>query len=149
MKQRIFLRIISLLGFTAAAAGCSSSETNEACEYGTPYTEFSIKGIVTDTENNPVQDIRIVVDAENRERFTAVTGPDGRYAVTERPVGTITGNVTVTADDVDGPQNGGEFASRTETLTITGEDYTGADGWYRGSYEGEADFVLEKSSGDE
>ncbi len=149
MKQRIFLQLISLLGFTAAAAGCSSSETNEAPEYGCPWAEFSVKGLVTDTEKNPIEGIRIVIEAEKQERFTVVTGSDGRYALTERPAGTVTGNVTVTADDIDGPENGGVFASRSETLSISGEDYTGADGWYRGSYEGEVDFALEKAAGDE
>ncbi len=145
MKTKLLVRLLALLGFSAALPACEGMGQDE---YGCPWSEFSLKGKVTDARNNPIPGIRVEMSSKYENAY-ALTDMHGLFLLDYSGVYRPVGDVAVTATDIDGPDNGGEFESRTETLTITGEDYTGADGWYRGSYEGEADFVLEKSSGDE
>lgn len=114
-------------------------------EYGAPYADFEIKGKVTDTGENVIKDIRVTVkpyeDAEY-DMGTAATDADGGYVI-EKSYWYGTEKLIVTAEDTDGPENGGEFQSQTKEEKITAEDYKGGSGWYDGKVTKTVDFTLE------
>ena len=55
LSSKIITIASSILGVTVA--GCGGSE----CMYGTPNADYEIKGIVTDTENIPLEGIKVSV----------------------------------------------------------------------------------------
>ncbi len=53
-------------------------------------------------------------------------------------------SIVLFAQDVDGDENGGDFATKTQTITVKSSDYKGASGnWNDGEAEKTADFILE------
>ena len=49
--------LLGALGFSA----CSDLDNDQPDMYGTPTMDFQTKGCVTDTENNPIQGLRVVL----------------------------------------------------------------------------------------
>ncbi len=139
MKTKLLVRLLALLGFSAALPACEGMGQDE---YGCPWAEFSLKGKVTDARNNPIPGIRVEMSSKSGNAYV-LTDIDGLYVLDYGSVNRLVGGITVTAADTDGPDNGGDFESRTETLSITDDDYTGAGGWFQGKAEAKLDFMLE------
>ena len=58
---------------------------------------------------------------------------------------TLFGEGIITAEDIDGEANGGEFKSDTLRITeMTSKKIEEGKGWYGGKYEAEAKFKLQK-----
>jgi putative lipoprotein (rSAM/lipoprotein system) len=138
--SRIITGLLALLGFS----GCDIIQGRY--EYGTPYSLYTIKGRVTDPEGEPVRDIKIVVENIDElwaeEYAVGITDASGSYFVGGEWYGRSP--FVVTAEDIDGSKNGGEFAPATMEITIEKGDFVGGDGeWYGGRMTKEVDFTLE------
>ncbi|MCQ2143487.1 MAG: radical SAM-associated putative lipoprotein [Bacteroidales bacterium] len=129
--------ILSILGI-----GCSS--TSCAVMYGCPHTDFVLKGVVTDAESNPIQGIKVTLQEQYKDNEiqpvmeTAYTDENGTASAHDS-YSMIFGNTedivyTIRLEDVDGPENGGEFKSKTISANIVKvSDSSGA--WDMGDYE--------------
>ncbi len=112
MKRGIKNILLSLVGFSAAPI-------LTAC-YGTPYDDFdpdlaynSIEGYVVDTDMKPIKNIQI--EAINVCR----TDQNGHFLISGV---SFYGKVPLTATDIDGEANGGDFG--TESVTVTAENHS-------------------------
>lgn len=123
-------------------------------EYGSPYAEFVLKGSVTDTEGNALENIRVILkpyEGYPEANYTLRTNSAGRYEFDAMSVFPSI-QMTVTAEDTDGTDNGGEFAPQDAVVELKSSDFTDGDGWYAGKAEKTVDFQLEEianTGGDE
>ena len=138
---KIIAGLLALIGF----AGCDSNGSQ--LEYGSPHADFEIKGRVVNEAGDPIRDVKIVVtDADNggykgREVGVGITDSRGSYTVSGGWFGHP--SLTVSAEDIDGEMNGGEFAEKEQEFDLKPEDYVGGDGnWYDGKVTKTADFTL-------
>lgn len=69
-SQGLTAILLGALGFSA----CSDLENDQPDMYGTPTMDFQTKGCVTDTENNPIQGLRVELTEHYHD--------DGDYKVT-------------------------------------------------------------------
>lgn len=113
MKEKLLLAAASLLGFATA---CENKRTVDM--YGTPYIDYNVRGKVTDKEGNPIKGIEV---NDKANKITSTTGGDGSYELSGEE---WSRNVTLTFTDIDGPENGGEFATKIIDIEFTGSDYT-------------------------
>ena len=133
--------LLSMLGFTSCIGGM-------VCEYGTPTTDFTVKGKVTDKAGTPIKGI--VVSSMNVEFFadgsglSAVTAADGTYVTNKMMEFGVEGTLVFT--DTDGEDNGGDFATlEGELQKLPKSQIKKGDGnWYQREYEVTADVKLDK-----
>ena len=138
MKEKLLLAAAALLGFATA---CDSTK-RQTDMYGTPYSNYKIKGKVTDKAGRPIKGIEVRSNAY-LPTPEATTAADGTYDLSGKGVGN-TARVTLT--DTDGPANGGDFAAKTVTVEFTEADRTAkGKGWDRGSFaKSGVDITLEE-----
>ena len=82
---------------------------------------ISISGIVTDDAGNPINHIRITLEWDDQafSPLTVYTSTDGEFSADldyyylRYPT-----TVMIGLSDPDGPENGGEFAAKTDAITI-------------------------------
>ena len=132
MKQNIFIKILNSL---LVALGFSTFFS--CCMYGTPNMDFKVSGKVTDDKANPIAGIK--VSYEDRNGIVEIySAKDGSF--------TAVGNgmdARLRLEDVDGPENGGEFVTKEELVKL--EKVSDGDGWYKGRFEAEnVTIVLDK-----
>lgn len=138
--------LLSLLGFS----GCSNFGFG-TCEYGTPTTDYQIRGTVTSDDGSPIKDIRVTIAQPERDRQdTLYTDQDGKFASKILKDWYIE-DQTVRFHDIDGEANGGKF--KPDTLSVRNLDSKrikkGDGDWYQGLYELKADIALSKESDEE
>ena len=137
--------LLGALGFSA----CSDLENDQPDMYGTPTMDFQTKGCVTDTENNPIQGLRVVLTEKynsNKEATqTFTTDAEGKFT-SEKVYSTIDYSGTLTITDTDGEANGGEFKEQTINLKDVKStiDESAKDGWYWGVVTFEANITMLK-----
>jgi len=131
--------IMALLGFTSC-----DDEGDDMVMYGTPHADYSVSGLVTDTEGTPVEGVRVIVrtDYDYDKPInpylsdTVYTDKDGKFLneggmFPEK-------SVKVVCQDPDG-----NFASDS-TIVDLEYDKKKADGWYKGIGRATVDFKLNK-----
>jgi len=130
--------IVILLGFLGA---CSSF--NQPDEYGMPYAEFEIKGLVTNKENaDPIQNIRIIRNSYD----TLYTNQEGKYVFNFfYDMAPYPENVYhLKIEDIDGEENGGDYKTQEIDVKITQDDRVQkGSGWYEGKFAKTQNIELE------
>lgn len=146
MKRLMYI-LLSILGFTACKEGGIGGGGGMVCEYGTPTTDYIVKGKVTDSAGVPIKGI--VVSSKDVSSFidcsglSAVTADDGTFTTNKMREFGVIGTLVFT--DTDGEANGGDFATLEVNMDKLPKTQTKeADGWFRGEYEVTADVKLEK-----
>ena len=147
MKTNIYrtfaAAILGLLGF----ASCEKAGEEPTLQmYGMPYAQFKALGSVSDETGNPVEGIRVAIrqtlqDTHEYLDDTVYTDSKGAYLL-EREIYGKTDSARIVFEDVDGPENGGEFEqteAKPEVVMTKRES-----GWFRGNFEVKADVVLKK-----
>ena len=139
MKKLLYL-MLSLLGFSA----CGNAPLDM---YGTPTTDFTVKGKVTDSEGTPIKGI--VVSSTGLNSFvdgtglSAVTDENGTFVTNTIKEFGVRGTLVFT--DVDGAENGGDFETYEKDLSkFPQTQLKEGEGWYRGEYEVTAEVKLIK-----
>ena len=82
---------------------------------------INLNGTVTDDEGNPINHIRITLEWEERafSPLTVYTSTNGEfYADLDFYNLRYPTTVMIGLSDPDGPENGGEFAAKTDAITI-------------------------------
>ncbi len=146
--SKIISGLLALLGFGITAIGCGGKmyAPPPPDEYGSPHADFEIKGRVMDEAGEPVEDIKVVIQDDEwgdpeHPLAVGITDADGRYDIDGGWFGDD--NLTVAVEDIDGDDNGGEFAAQEKKIKIDKGDYVGGKGWFRGKVTKTADFELE------
>lgn len=108
MKSKLFLSALSLLGFSGCSdRGFGGGIFNEPDMYGTPLVDYRFMGEVTDAEGNPIKGIEVKISSNDD---TVATDDKGAFDSKFRAY--ADGFHSVTLTDVDGTENGGEFAKK-------------------------------------
>ncbi|MBQ1989842.1 MAG: radical SAM-associated putative lipoprotein [Rikenellaceae bacterium] len=150
--KRFLYWLLTMLGFSSMVS-CDGDINQHADMYGTPSADYEIKGKVLDADGDPIKGIKVevqtyVVRPEPVTIQRKFSLDDGTYdaSVQTFPVSKL----RLVAQDVDGAENGGEFAERTIELDFSKVEATGDKGaWYSGKFSLEQDIVLEEKVSDE
>ena len=148
MKQRINNWTKMLYGFLMTILGFSGCEHIfvTTVEYGMPYAEFKVVGEVKSTEGNPIKGIRVIVnprkdksdDVAKWYQDTLYTDANGKFTkdILKYTWPDGLSDAVISFDDVDGPENGGEFESTSlQASNFTVEQLKKGDGkWNEGDY---------------
>ena len=120
--------------------------------YGSPTMDYQTKGCVTDTENNPIQGLRVELtehyhdDGDNKVTTqTLTTDAEGKF-ISEKILEPVNYFGTLTITDIDGEANGGEFKEQTVELKDLKKtiDKSNQDDWYWGVVTFEANITMQK-----
>ena len=138
--KKIITKSLSILGFTIPMFGCDAPEM-----YGTPWADYEVKGKVLDADGDPIKGIKVSLIEDQYNSQSTQSLENGTFKVS---LGTIPfDKLKLTAQDIDGAENGGEFEEKTVELDFSKIEYTGdKDAWYSGKKSLEQDIVLEEKS---
>jgi putative lipoprotein (rSAM/lipoprotein system) len=100
-----------LLGFSPIFYGCP--------KYGMVADQFEIRGTVTNTQQQPIKNIRIVRERNYGRGDTVYTNAEGRYIINPFNLSRIE---CLKVEDIDGEENGGEFLSQELMVQFTDKD---------------------------
>ena len=138
--QAVLTVLLSMLGFES----CSTDDPGTE-EYGTPYVNYVIKGTVTDEAGTPIPGIQIEAPAPLHSSMGfqfALTDANGVFQMSQF---SLFGEGILTAKDIDGEDNGGEFKSDTLQITkLPSQRIEDGDGWFVGTFNVDAKFKLQK-----
>ncbi len=136
--KKIITKSLSILGFTIPMFGCDAPEM-----YGTPWADYEVKGKVLDADGDPIKGIKVSLIEDQYNSQSTQSLENGTFKVS---LGTIPfDKLKLTAQDIDGVENGGQFEEKTVELDFSKIKYTGeSDGWYHGKKSLEQDIVLEE-----
>lgn len=133
--------LLTAMGF-AAVTGCPGI----AVMYGSPRCDVTVKGVVTDEKENPIEGIQVkavqvmpkqegvILDRYEYELFKSLTDNAGAFELSGAVTSFENPAVYVIAEDIDGEENGGCFAPETLKVDIV-KVKDGDDNWYFGAYE--------------
>ncbi|MBQ9137815.1 MAG: radical SAM-associated putative lipoprotein [Alistipes sp.] len=144
MKQFLFF-LLGLLGFSACEkAGDGKDNGEQMLMYGTPVSNYTVKGKVTDSAGAPIKGI-VVSSTNSYKPFSATTVEDGTFVTNTVSTGSL-GGVKLIFADIDGEANGGDFqTTELDVQTLPQSKVSDGDGaWNQGGYEISADVKLEK-----
>ena len=121
--KKIITKSLSILGFTIPMFGCDAPEM-----YGTPWADYEVKGKVLDADGDPIKGIKVSLIEDQYNSQSTQSLENGSFKVS---LGTIPfDKLKLTAQDIDGAENGGEFEEKTVELDFSKIEYTGdKDAW--------------------
>lgn len=153
MLNAVTASLLSMLGFSACS---NSSGGDEPCLYGSPTTDYHFKGTVTDEQGAPIKGIKVVSQMKHGDVTyrldSTYTDSNGAYQTADQHSASTVDyflknkQLSVSFEDVDGEENGGEFeTAKTESDDVGVKQIEKGDGvWYKGKYELTADKKLKK-----
>ena len=136
--KKILGIILSVLGF----AGCDVIGSH-ADEYGTPYAEFEVKGLVTDG-TNPIENVQISYGNPQYGNYTSpfdTTDSQGNYNFVNVLFPEKSAFMLVATD------LNGKYESDTIIDTVYNSDFSGKkknDDWYCGKASKTVNFTLKE-----
>ena len=144
MKELIIkltTRVLPLMGITIL---------NSCVMYGSPHADFEAKGIVSNEDDKGIQGIRVVISATPSNpnntgmpiTDTLWTNHSGEYS-SRNDWFANENSVKFEFEDVDGPENGGEF-QKVEMEVPVFKVKEGDGKWYQGAYEVGANVTMIK-----
>lgn len=105
-----------IYGFIAltAVSACSAAVNQDLTS-----TIGNIHGIVTDTDGNPLNHIKVILDyGAGHETMTVYTSMKGEFFA---DMDSSTSTIKITLEDIDGEDNGGLFEPMTDQIMIMDE----------------------------
>lgn len=147
--NKLLAGLLTLLGFSLA-----SCEKWGACEYGSPYAEYEIKGKVMNEAGETIPDIQVIipdlnskVDGQYLYGDTLKTNNGGEF---NAKIGLTSFGEAVTfkviTKDIDGEKNGGLFEDKETEVAFKEEDLKGKSGnWYFGKAEKEVSITIKQA----
>ena len=166
MKNKTNILFKTLYGFLMTVLGFSSCDSindiiEPRAEYGQPHAEFKLVGEVKSSEGKPVKGVRVIVkpyvegtaqEILDWNRDTLFTDAEGKFSKDKLKhtwPSKMKGS-TIIFEDVDGPENGGEF----EPLTMNDKEFSveqiseGHGNWYDGVYLVTANAIMSPKKND-
>ena len=126
--SKIISGLLALLGFSGCdEIGKEMYGVPQPLMYGSPEVQFVVKGAVTDADEKPLENVRIVLKIKDDEpvegrydrrvyRDTVYTDAKGEFLTNTRP--RVPLPMELIATDIDGAENGGEFESLSEEFHV-------------------------------
>ena len=111
MKTRL-LTLIAVLGLGSCTT--DKFDINDV----TPDNFTGIAGKISDGEDNPIEHIKVTISIDGYEPISAYTSSEGIFTISLEENMSGISQVNITIEDIDGDENGGHFASKTDTLQI-------------------------------
>jgi len=146
MKQTLITKflnhILRILGFTSALSCISCmygtpKPGDVVCMYGTPTMDFEVTGKVVNKGSEPLAGIEVSCRNNSTSGVaTALTAEDGSFYISGTDMSPV-----LEFKDIDGLENGGEFAEKTQEIEVI-QIKKGDGDWYMGKYEAK-DVVIE------
>lgn len=139
MKVKLLTSINSLLVFLLGVLGFSSC--NYMAKYGVPHAELEVSGMVTNQEEQRLEDMRVTVKQEGRQAlprtYTNQAGWYEEHGYIDVPRNTV---------DIIVEDPSGVYASDSIHLEITYDkkDVSKSDDWNEGKATVRQDFKLKK-----
>ena len=135
LNNHVIAKVLTLLGLgTAIGESCAMYGT--PAEYGTPFGTFKVMGKVTNVDEVPVKNIRVVLHLD-----TSYTDANGNYLVKTIDFPTDQ-SFTIQFADIDNQQNG-EYLPLDTTAEFKNPQFTGNSGsWNSGETEIELNVKL-------
>ena len=120
-------RILVIFGF-AGSVSCATGNINVM--YGVPTMDFEVSGKVVNHDSVPVAGIKVSCSTRTEPGVSSVlTAGDGSFVISGTGMSAL-----LNFEDIDGPENGGEFADKSEEIEV--EQVGKGDGsWYKGKFE--------------
>ena len=148
--NKLITGLLALLGFSSCVFLIDGDDDggDDVVMYGVVRTSFVVKGTVTDADEKPLKNIRVVLKLQDDEpdgnpyrqaRDTVYTDNKGEFKTRPRPDTPLPW--TLIATDIDGTDNGGEFLTVEKTFTTI---HNGNFDYDERVYVNEMDFSLEK-----
>lgn len=140
--------VISALGFVACDSSDDDNRLDLPIEYGTPTADYKYIGTVSDQNGKPIEGIKVTLVGHNaltssKKVAEFTTNKEGKFEseVYSETQATVT---VIEFADIDGEKNGGEFVGTTITTSQmqTTKVKDGDGGWYRGTFNREANIKL-------
>ena len=130
--------------FIAILSGCKPTQKTIMQQqqvvtlYGVPYATYHIKGTVTDTDNQPLKDMQVVVKGYKKQVIgdTISTNKKGAFEATVSDFPTDTLHIVV--------QDPNAHYDTDSTAIALPQAGSNARGFYRGEYHIETDIQLKK-----
>lgn len=153
MKAKTTAKLLALLGFSTAANSCEAlSEIGGGgglVMYGSPSASYVFNAEVVDEEGNPIEGIKASVKPTEPTHLSPSDIPDAQTDKDGKAQLKLLGiwpqnEFTITMEDIDGADNGGEFESETTTVFIENNDYENKGDWFRGTATKRVKVQLEK-----
>ena len=145
--------ILGLLGFSS----CDIEIGGGMVMYGSPHSDFKAQGTVSDENGKPIEGIRVAIRQHRHyensadviydqndwyENDTLYTDDKGAFQLI-RSVHVRPDDVKIVFEDIDGEENGGEYAS-AEAAPEVARTKKGDNSWYGGTFEVQADVKMKK-----
>ncbi len=126
MKQTLITKICNYILVSLGFAGTASCEVIR-CEYGTPTMDYAVSGKVVNQESAPIAGIQ--VSSLDHTEQAVLTAEDGSFIISGTGMSAL-----LMFEDIDGAENGGEFADRIEKISVQ-QVKKGDGNWYMDKYE--------------
>lgn len=146
MKVRLTRWYNAVLTALLGLLGFESCDSNGLEEYGCPYADYIIKGVVTDEAGIPIKDIKVIApySSEMDSQYGQIMQTDTQGSFMLHEFSSLRGN-DIIFEDIDGEDNNGLFQS--DTISVESLPKTRLEkgsGWYEGKYEATANIKLKK-----
>jgi putative lipoprotein (rSAM/lipoprotein system) len=148
--KKLFLKtydklLLVLMGAFPFFTGCEDPNV----EYGSPYADFNLSGLVIDSiSSNPLPGIQVTVKSwKGTTLLVTETKTNGYYSFVFQDFPDYEKVFSINVEDLDGILNGGEFASEKADIKVIQSEYE-IDGenntnfWYSGVVYKRKDFRM-------
>lgn len=126
-------KIISTVSKFLLVSVFGLSSCINAVEYGSPYAEYELKGRVTDEDSNPIPGIKVSLDDPQNRYNADTTDISGEFEFNKERIFPPGDRMKVFFQDIDGPENGGEFA--LDSLELDVYQIEEGSRWYKGAFK--------------
>ena len=135
----VLTALLGLLGF-------ESCESESLVEYGCPYADYIIKGVVTDEAGIPIKGIKVTAPYGSGmdSQYGQIVQTDTQGGFMLHEFSSFRGSEII-FEDIDGEDSNGLFQS--DTISVESLPKTRLEkgsGWYEGKYEATANIKLKK-----
>lgn len=137
--------LLALLGFS-----CGNDNEEIPCEYGSPHATYEIKGKVVDQEGRTIPNIQVTISTTHQyvhfQNDSLATNAQGEFEI----AASLTSfgedvSFKIKAEDIDGPDNGGQFEDIITDVPFKKEDLReGDDNWNAGNAQKDITITMEK-----
>ena len=115
LTSKIIAKLLMLCGISLTCTACYASGYME-------YREFTVRGVVTDAESGkPIEGIKISDGSYGAAVDVSLSDENGEFVFLTHASPPTT--VTVTAEDIDGAENGGEYAAKAREIKLVNENF--------------------------
>jgi putative lipoprotein (rSAM/lipoprotein system) len=108
--KRVIVFLLSIIGISVVSCA----------KYAAPVASFELKGKVTDTLDNPIENIQIHVQQNEYTMDVIYSDVSGNFYLTDYLGGNM---IMIKVDDIDGEENGGDFVTQIITFPVKDSDY--------------------------